>query len=270
MKKCITIGNPVIQSKGPTIKTFACELLGIADEYRFEVYQTDLSKNEEIDKLKQFILQNNVVGMSVTMPNKTSVIQMCDFVDDAAKFMNAVNTVAIRDGKLYGYNTDCIGIVEAIINTTNLDDKKIAILGSGGTTSAALYGFTQITKNITIFNRTVSKAMVLAQKFGVKYDDIININVSDFDIIINTTSVGFGNTTDSPINTDKISTKHIVFDAIYKPTKTKLLSDSERNGAQIIYGMDMLLYGTIPQIKYYTDHQLSAEQITQIKNFILS
>jgi shikimate 5-dehydrogenase len=109
--------------------------------------------------------------------------------------------------------------------------------------------------------------MVLAQKFGVKYDDIININVSDFDIIINTTSVGFGNTTDSPINTDKISTKHIVFDAIYKPKKTKLLSDSECNGAQIIYGIDMLLYGTIPQIKYYTGHQLSAEQITQIKNF---
>ncbi len=266
-KLCLTIGDPVNHSKGPTIKTMACDLLGIGDEYSFQPYQTVLSNSGEIDKLKQYIIDNNVVGMSVTMPNKQTIIEICDFIDDDAKFMNAVNSVVIRDGKLYGYNTDCIGIVAALKAKTNLNNKKIAILGSGGTTSAALYGFTKETNNVTIFNRTIEKAIVLANKFNVKYDYLDNINVDNFDIIINTTSVGFGNETESPIKTDKINKKHIVFDVIYKPMETKLLHDAKQNGATIIYGINMLLYGTFPQIKYYTNHELSIDQKNIISNY---
>ncbi|CAF1665115.1 unnamed protein product [Rotaria magnacalcarata] len=266
-KLCLTIGDPVFHSKGPTIKTMSCQLLGISDEYSFIPYQTDLNIDGEIAKLKQFIIDNNVAGMSVTMPNKQAVIQMCDEIDESTKFMNAVNTVAVKNGKLFGYNTDWIGVVGALKGVTNLDGKKIAILGSGGTTSATLYGLTKDTKNITVFNRTIEKAKNLAEKFGVNYDLIDNINVENFDIIINTTSVGFDNENESPIDTSKISAKNIVFDVIYKPMETKLLRDAKQNGAEIIYVINVLLYGTFPQVKFYTGHELSQEQMKKISDF---
>ncbi len=266
-KLCLTIGDPISHSKGPTIKSMACDLLGIAQEYEFKPYQTNLANDGEIEKLKKFIAQNNVVGISVTMPNKSAVIQICDEIDQAAKFMNAVNTVVIKNNKLYGYNTDYIGIVSALKAVTVLENKKIAILGSGNTTSSALYGLAKESTDITIFNRTLSKAQQLAQKFNVKYDDIKAINCEKFDIIINTTSVGLNNENESPIDTGKINSNNIVLDVIYKPLETKLLREAKKNGAQIIYGVNMLLYVTFPQIFYYTGHQLLDEQKKQIISF---
>ena len=110
-------------------------------------------KEIEPDRLKDFITSREYRGLNVTIPYKQDVIAWLDEVDEAALDIGAVNTIVNRDGRLYGYNTDYLGMRELILsNGMDLQAATVLILGSGGTSKTAYKVAESLGANVVIMD----------------------------------------------------------------------------------------------------------------------
>jgi shikimate dehydrogenase len=171
-------------------------------------------------------------GLNVTIPYKEKIITYLDEVDKAARIIGAVNTIAKKDNKLIGYNTDYIGFIESFKN--NLNFKNALILGTGGASKAIQYALNIKNINFDIASRKNNKKYI-------SYD-LINEKIKDYDLIINTTPLGtFPDVSKKPkINYNLINENHFCYDLIYNPEKTSFLKECEKKGARIMNGLEML------------------------------
>ncbi|MBI2593686.1 shikimate dehydrogenase [Candidatus Daviesbacteria bacterium] len=249
-KICMSIGYPIKSSKSPSLHTVGYKALGIEDRY---VYLRAEVKPENLKMAVDGIRGLGIRGVSVTMPHKQEVMKYLDKIDDTAKKIGAVNTIVNESGKLIGYNTDWIGAVDALKQKTKIKGKKIAVIGAGGAARAIVFGIIKEGGRVKIFNRTKEKAEEIAKSFGCEFGNLDEISeIKDFDIIINSTSIGMGNPDESPVDKKLIGKNQIVFDVVYNPKETKLLRHAKEKGAEIIFGADMLLYQGAEQFKLYT------------------
>lgn len=260
IKLCIGIGFPIQKSLGPIIHNSGLESLNLHNDFTY------ISMNiapEKLDKFLDVVKTSNVRGITVTLPHKQAVLTSLDKIDQTAKDIGAVNTIVNNEGFLTGYNTDWIGAVEPLQNILSLTGKKVAIIGAGGAARAFAYGLTKSGADVTIFNRTISKADELANLFGCKSENLDNIHlVQDFDVICNASSVGFSGSeqaTLSPVPKEFLNQNHTVFDAVYSPIKTTLLNDAESVGAKTIPGTKMLLHQAYAQFELYYEKSAPAE-----------
>lgn len=247
---CLSIGYPIKNSKSPSLHTVGYKVLGIEDQY---VYLRAQVKPENLKLAIDGIRGLGIRGVSVTMPHKQEVMKYLDKVDEIAEKIGAVNTIVNNEGVLTGYNTDWIGAVNALKQKTEINGKKVAIIGAGGAAKAIVFGVIKEGGKVKIFNRTKEKAQEIAEIFSCEFAGMEVISeIKDIDIIINSTSVGMGNTEESPINKELIQKKQVILDAVYSPKETKLLKDAKEKGATVVYGTDMLLYQGVEQFKMYT------------------
>ena len=193
-----------------------------------EYVNFDLREIEDFNNLE--ILKIN--GLNVTIPYKEKIITYLDEVDKAASIIGAVNTIAKKDNKLIGYNTDYIGFIKSFKN--NLNFKNALILGTGGASKAIQYALNIKNINFDIGSRKNNKKYI-------SYD-LINKKIKDYDLIINTTPLGtFPDVSKKPkINYKLINENHFCYDLIYNPEKTSFLKECERKGARIMNGLEML------------------------------
>ena len=193
-----------------------------------EYLNFDLREIEDFNNLE--ILKIN--GLNVTIPYKEKIITYLDEVDKAANKIGAVNTIAKKDNKLIGYNTDYIGFIKSFKN--NLNFKNALILGTGGASKAIQYALNIKNINFDIGSRKNNKKYI-------SYD-LINEKIRDYDLIINTTPLGtFPDVSKKPkINYNLINENHFCYDLIYNPEKTSFLKECEKKGARIMNGLEML------------------------------
>ena len=193
-----------------------------------EYVNFDLREIEDFNNLE--ILKIN--GLNVTIPYKEKIITYLDQVDKAASIIGAVNTIAKKDNKLIGYNTDYIGFIKSFKN--NLNFKNALILGTGGASKAIQYALNIKNINFDIGSRKNNKKYI-------SYD-LINEKIKDYDLIINTTPLGtFPDVSKKPkINYNLINENHFCYDLIYNPEKTSFLKECEKKGARIMNGLEML------------------------------
>lgn len=262
-KMCVIIGDPVEHSLSPAIHNAAYEALKIDDQFVFTAARVNV---EDVKDIVKAVRAMGIRGLTCTMPHKVEVMKYLDEIDPVAQKIGAVNTVVNDHGVLKGYNTDWLGIVTPLnmmlqsVEThynASLQHRRVAIIGAGGAARAMIYGLHHEGARVKIFNRTVEKANELAREFGCDAADLSQLpEVKNYDIILNSTSLGMGeNVGISPIPAEHIHDKHIVFDAVYVPHETKLLSDAKAQGAKVIHGIDMLLYQGTEQFRLYTGHQ---------------
>lgn len=258
---CMSIGYPIRSSKSPSLHTVAYKALKIEDQF---VYIRAEVKPENLKMAMEGVRGFGIRGVSVTMPHKQEVMKYLDELDETAKVIGAVNTIVNKDGKLIGYNYDWVGAVKPLEKRTSLRGKKIAVLGAGGAARAVVFGLTKSGAKVKIFNRLIDKAKVLAKEFNAIVGDLSKIEeISEMDIIVNATSVGM-NEDKSPIDKSLIKKNQIVFDVVYSPLKTKLLKDAKSQGAEIIYGTEMLLYQAVEQFKLYTGLDAPIEEMRKV------
>lgn len=188
----------------------------------------ELENEQEVLK---FLSDRNFAALNVTIPYKEVVIQGLDYIDDAARNIGAVNTIVNKNGKLYGYNTDVFGMEYALKHyKISIKDKKVLILGSGGTAKSAQYVCQKMgAKSISFVSRTGK----------INYE---NCYEERQDIIINTTPVGmYPNNFQSPVDLTKFSQLSGVFDAVYNPLKTSLIIQAEGLNIPCGNGLIMLV-----------------------------
>ena len=188
-----------------------------------------------ISKLLEVINDTKIKGLNVTIPYKESVIELLNHIDPIAKKIGAVNTIKIdKQNKLLGYNTDYIGFKQSLESNIS-NQKRALILGTGGASKAIVYAL----KTLNIKTLLVSRKI---RKECITYEDLSNQIIKDHTIIINCTPLGtYPNIEECPkIPYQYITERHLCYDLIYNPIKTKFLILSEKKGASIINGNEML------------------------------
>ena len=265
-KVAAVIGNPIEHSLSPPMHNAAYKQMGMDYVYvAFKIEKDNLSHLIESAKTM------GLVGLNVTIPYKTDIIEYLDEVDDTARRINAVNTIRFKDGMAKGYNTDGTGAVKSIEKYTELKNKKVLVLGAGGASKAITFTLLNHGINsLTIANRSRDNAIQLIDnlKKQTGFDQISYVDIEkadtileDVDIIINTTPIGmYPNVdADTPIKTEKINENHVVMDIIYNPLETKLLKNAKDNGATTISGTNMLINQGITAFEIFTDRTPSYE-----------
>jgi len=242
----VLLGNPVRHSLSPLMHNTALAEMNINGHYT-AFCVSDAEK--AIDGIRGL----NIRGASVTIPLKTSVMAYLDEIDSDARALGAVNTIVNDEGRLVGYNTDWLGLMQAIKDKTAVRGKTVAILGAGGTARAAVYGVIQEGGKPIIINRTEERGMQLALRFDCPFYPLSALDQVSADILINTTSVGLYPEVDrSPVDERILSRYEYVVDVIYNPLMTRLLCDARARGCKIISGLDMFVHQGAGQLKLWT------------------
>jgi shikimate dehydrogenase len=205
-------------------------------------------------------------GMNVSMPFKSAVVPFLDKLDSAAAAIGAVNTIDNKDGILTGYNTDFIGAMRALQEVTDIPGKRVALLGAGGAARAIGYGLVTAGAEVNVYNRSIGKAERLAEDLGLKVGGTLEqfSEIGGFDILVNSTSVGFNAPDESPVYKKTLGSIPVVMDAVFIPVKTRLLQEAEIAGCTTIPGVRMLLHQACGQVELYTGHDAPLEVMEQV------
>lgn len=255
----LAIGDPVSKSLSPAMHNAGYRSLDLAARY---VYVPARVEGENLAAALAGMKALNFRGASVLMPHKERILELLDLVDETAKRIGSVNTVVNSEGKLKGFNTDWLGVVGALERHGSLRGKRVALLGAGGTGRAACFGLNERGAEVTIFNRTLERAEALAAEFGGKAGQLDDqLQLQEFDIVLNTTSLGMskkvgegrvGDIARSPVGPGAFRVGQLVCDVVYTPLKTQFLADAEAAGAEIIFGTEVLLQQGVAQFELFT------------------
>lgn len=258
---CLIIGDPVSHSLSPSMHNAAYA----RTQLPFVMAGAHVRAEGLADALKG-VRALGIKGLAVTMPHKVAIMPLLDVVDPVAQTIGAVNTVVNTDGTLTGFNTDWLGILRPLERSIDLKGRSVALLGAGGAAQAALYACTSQGASVTVFNRSVEKASVIAEKFGSSVRSLETANdLSPFDIIINTTSAGMAPDVElSPVPESALRKHHIVFETIYAPNVTKLLKLSQNVGARTITGLEMFLEQGLAQFQLHTGVKAPRDEMEKI------
>ena len=256
------IGYPLSHSLSPPMHNFIYQKLGIEILYKkWEIEEQNLELH--IRKINN----DDFVGANVTVPYKEKIVPILDEIKDEAVFTGAVNTIVKNNNKLIGYNTDVYGIKETLdIQFKNDEINNVVIFGAGGAAKAALYVlFQRGLKNLTIINRTKANAVKMVDQFNdfnfehcvLTFNEIPKIKTAcqSTNLIINTTILGMkgsGYENISPVDSTFIDSNSVIFDMVYNPTKTQLIKIALDKNANIIEGLNMLVYQAIKSIELWT------------------
>lgn len=246
---CLIIGDPVAHSLSPKMHNAAYREMNI----NYVMGAARVTEGSLPDALRG-VRALNIRGLACTMPHKVSICPLLDGLDPVARAIGAVNTVVRENDKLIGFNTDWLGILRPLESKISLRDKRVAVLGAGGAALAAVYACISAEATVTIFNRTISKAIPLAKRFDIEVAPLSDsCDLARFDVIINTTSVGMSpNTSESPLTATQIRSHHVIFETIYYPHQTQLLRLATSNGATVLRGLDMFLEQGAAQFELHT------------------
>lgn len=219
---------------------------------------------EDLGDAVRGMLAMNMRGVNLTMPHKIEILPYLDEMSEAAQLIGAVNTVAVRGGKLFGDNTDGRGFVQSLRDADiALEGRTVTILGAGGAAKAigvecALAGV----KKINIINRSEARGQALADtingRTNAQAEYIPWVGTAQIpegtEILINGTCVGlFPNYGETPdVNFDQITPGMIVCDVVFNPVMPEFLKRAEANGAKIITGIGMLVNQAALNFKIWT------------------
>ena len=190
----------------------------------------------EREALTEFFKKREFEAINVTIPYKEVVMELIDEIDPAALAIGAVNTVVKRDGKLYGYNTDIYGMTKLFGHAgIEVGGKKVAILGTGGTSKTAYACANALGASEVI---RVSRT---SREDAISYEQLYAEH-ADAEIIVNTTPSGMYPTVEGcPVDLGKLPRVSGVIDAVYNPMRTELVMNALENGIAAEGGLYMLV-----------------------------
>jgi len=238
-------GDPVAHSLSPAIMNAALRRENVNGVYLALHAKT-------LKDLLSCVRDIPIHGLSITMPYKEAVLKHLDNTDSHTTKIGACNTVVrAQDGKLYGFNTDTAGVVRPLEQRMTIEKAKILVLGAGGAARAAVFGLKERGAEVYILNRTAAPAQKLAHQARARIAKRADLKKQTFDVIINATPVGMGNTRESPLNENEINTRYL-FDMIYDPAETRLMKMAKERGADVIPGIEMFVHQAARQFEIWT------------------
>ena len=240
MDNYLVYGNPIAQSKSPTIHQWFAE----QTKQNLHYDKKQSTPDTFVADIQSFIAQGGK-GANVTAPFKEQAMLMCDELSDRAQAAGAVNTLHFENGKIYGDNTDGVGLVNDLKDhDVTLTNKTILLMGAGGASRGVILPLLeQQPKSIIIVNRTLSKAQALVERFSDPKLSAISFEITQTihaDIIINATSASLSSKL--PNLAESIVKGSTCYDMVYGKQLTPfLLWCQQHNADQVIDGLGMLV-----------------------------
>ena len=235
------IGEKLGHSLSPEIHESLYDKISMNAKFNlFSVNKNDISN--VVNSLKVL----GVTGSNVTIPYKEIIMQQLDFVSDEAKKIGAINTIFIKDGKSFGYNTDYYGFKKMLERENVIfKDREFYVLGSGGASKARVHclldqGASKVVMVSRDKNLASKKFSGVSKMEFLNYDELSKIEKSY--AIVNTTPCGmFPNVETSAVEKEVFSKFEIACDIVYNPEETKFLQDAKDSGLKIVKGLYMLV-----------------------------
>lgn len=270
MIRLAIIGDPVEHSFSPKVHGASLSAMGI--EYEYEKVRVQKGGLEEYIKRA---IETKTDGFNITMPHKTDIIPYLEDMDDEARMFSSVNTVCIRDGKLYGYNTDAIGYELSIKDCgSGFNGNRVVILGAGGVVrTLALKAAMSGAERIHILNRSIDKALGIREMVQSRFDvevvcggfsnDELSEACKNADLLINATPLGMSGCPQYE-NLDfleSLPSHAFVSDLIYKPDTTEFLKKADELGHKTLNGTGMLIYQALAAEEHYLNQKIDMKKL---------
>ncbi|MDT8419439.1 MAG: shikimate dehydrogenase [Desulfuromonadales bacterium] len=259
-KLCAVIGNPVSHSMSPAIHNAGYAELGL--DFAYVPCQV-----EDVEgMLNGMRAMHNFRGLSVTIPHKVTAMQYVDEVVETDRVIGSINTIVKQDGKLVGMGTDGPGALKALTDAAvNPDGKTVLMLGCGGAARAIAFTLAQQTRLAELSLLDVNDEMLqgltadLRANTGAQIrselmnDVSLTAAMAKADIIIHCTPIGMHPKEEaSLVPAELFRPGQVVFDIVYNPLRTKLLTDAEAKGLQTISGVEMFINQAVLQFEIFT------------------
>ncbi len=241
--------------------SFSKEIHALLGNYEYIV--KEIPQNE----IQTFLQKRDFKGINVTIPYKKTVIPFLDFIDENAREIGAVNTIVNKNEKLYGYNTDFIGLKNQILSMNlDLTDKVVMILGTGGTSQTAQVVAKSLNaKKIIKVSRNTSKT----NESVITYDEVKKF-YNEVQILINTTPCGmFPKIDENPLSLENFSKIEGVVDVIYNPLKSKLVLEAQKKGIVAQGGLFMLVSQAVAANEIFFERKVELTKVNEIYKSIL-
>lgn len=257
------IGHPLGHSLSPQIHRALLAAAHLEGDYRL----LDIAPEDLANRLPEL---QTLRGFNVTIPHKQAVLSAMAELDEKAALFGAVNTVAVRGGKFYGYNTDCYGFLRSLSAAGIPLAGRVLVLGTGGV--ARMFAFEAVLAGaaVTLAARTPSKGCALAAEIAEKCGRAVTVTdfnsvTGDWDLIVNGTPVGLFPKADAcPLEPGVLAHTAAVFDAIYNPKETRLLRLARQNGAKVVNGLPMLVWQAAVAQEIWNDVTYTPAQVQRV------
>ncbi|MCL2760239.1 MAG: shikimate dehydrogenase [Desulfuromonadales bacterium] len=267
------IGNPVSHSLSPVIHNVAFNALGLDFVYlafKVEDLRSAIAGVRAMD---------NFMGLSVTIPHKTELIEYIDEISEIDRLIGSINTVVKENNRLVGYGTDGPGAIKALTDAgVSISGKNILMLGAGGAARAIAFSLLfEEPASLTILNREAELEMLdnLASDLkkvekskvihSVLTEDSVAASMAKADIIIHCTSIGmFPNVNVSLVPKELFKESQTFFDVVYTPLETKLLSDAKSMGCKVISGVEMFVNQAALQFEYFSGKEAPVDLMRKV------
>jgi shikimate dehydrogenase len=253
------LGNPVEHSLSPAIHNAAFREKGMNICYTaFRVV--------DLPAAILGVRALNFLGLSITIPHKVAILPLLDEVDQTARRIGSVNTVLNHNQKLFGYNSDGLAALRALrAADVILEGKVIAILGSGGAARAVAFvlGSEARPAQLRLFGidnaeghalqADLSQTLPIPVSFTHLSPEGLRREIRETDGVIHCTPVGMNpRTNESLLVRSDFRPDMFVFDAVYNPLSTRLLTEAESAGCKAVRGVEMFLHQAALQFELWT------------------
>ena len=245
------IGDPIEHSRSPQMHNAAFAKAGMDYVYvPFHVRPDDLAH-----AIAGFTALN-VVGINVTLPHKQAVISYLTSISREAELIGAVNTLSFVEDGIHGDNTDAPGVLKALEEDGNMSipvGEDVVVLGAGGSARAVVVALALAgVASITIANRTVERAISLAEEMQQKTDiPMHGMGLADTRLpnavnrcmlLINTATASMDPTQPLLVSADWLQPNTIVYDIVYTPPVTPLMKAAAEHRCPTLGGIGMLVH----------------------------
>ncbi|MEY3720864.1 MAG: hypothetical protein RL618_1383 [Pseudomonadota bacterium] len=236
------IGNPIAHSKSPQIHARFAEQTG--QQIRYERL---LAPADAFEATVKTFIASGGRGANVTVPFKLEAFRFANELSARARAAGAVNTLHVRDGQVFGDNTDGVGLVRDIVEAAGvqISGKRLLLLGAGGAARGVILPLlAELPARLQIANRTPERAAELAAQFS---DQLVPIGASSFaelnesfDVVINATSASLSAEL-PPVPVTVFGSHSFVYDMMYSAQPTPFMQLASGYGAHVRDGLGMLV-----------------------------
>jgi len=249
MMRAGLIGRNITASRSPWLHEQEARAQGL--DLRYDLFDFT-ERGLDDDALGTFLASlraEGYDGVNVTYPFKQAVMPMLDELADSARLVGAVNTVAMRDGRLVGHNTDLPGFQRSLIaGLAGAGPGRVLQLGAGGAGAAVAFALVAAgAESLAIYDSDPARARALASKVGQQHCmPVIALatapaDADAYDGIVNATPIGMAAYPGTPIDTGAIEPRHWIADIVYFPLETELLRAARAKGCRTIDGSGMVI-----------------------------
>ncbi len=275
---CGLIGNPVEHTMSPAIHAY------LAEHTDKNLTYVPLPVEEgQLEQAVRGAYALNLLGLNITIPYKSAVIESLDKLDQMAEQIGAVNTLVRTEHGYKGFNTDMEGLFRGMCeDRVEVLHRKAVIIGAGGVARAvAILLASKGAKEIILINRTKSRADILVQELRKKYPDLSVQSMAIADctelpgeekyLAIQATNVGmYPNVDQTAIANPSFYKKiEVGYDLIFNPLDTRFMKLVSANGGRAYNGLKMLVYQAIIAYELWTGCEISDELARETYAYVL-